>query len=218
MNSLWVRLTAAFVAVTLLSVSLIALLVDYSAATQFRHYLGRRQSLAQGKLVEALAEFYQRRGSWEGVEVVLNAAQPMRGGILPNGGGRRLVELTDAAGATVYRQPASEYRTRSSSHPQPVRVANRIIGYVIWDDSANSVMAAALEPIEQAFLNQLRRSLLLSALAAGLGGVILGLTISRTISAPLSRLAQAARDFAARPPTAPRRVNASHPRLEGCRQ
>ena len=50
---------------------------------------------------------------------------------------------------------------------------------------------------DEQFLNQLRITLIVAALAAGAIGALLGLIISRTIAAPLGDLAKAAQDFAA---------------------
>jgi two-component system OmpR family sensor kinase/two-component system sensor histidine kinase BaeS len=51
---------------------------------------------------------------------------------------------------------------------------------------------------EQEFLDQMRTTLLIAGLAAGGIGIVLGVVISRTIAAPLSSLAAAAREFARR--------------------
>jgi two-component system OmpR family sensor kinase/two-component system sensor histidine kinase BaeS len=51
---------------------------------------------------------------------------------------------------------------------------------------------------EQAFLDQLRLTLVAAGLAAGTVGILIGVVFSRSISAPLRRLSLAARDLAAR--------------------
>lgn len=58
-------------------------------------------------------------------------------------------------------------------------------------------MMAQMREADEQFLNQLRNTLIVAALAAGAIGAVLGLIISRTIAAPLGELAQAAQDFAA---------------------
>ena len=58
-------------------------------------------------------------------------------------------------------------------------------------------MMAQMREADEQFLNQLRLTLIIAAIAAGAIGAILGLIISRTIAAPLGELAKAAQDFAA---------------------
>jgi signal transduction histidine kinase len=58
-------------------------------------------------------------------------------------------------------------------------------------------MMAQMREADEQFLNQLRLTLIVAAVAAGGIGAILGLIISRTIAAPLDDLAKAAQDFAA---------------------
>lgn len=70
MNRLWVRLTLAFVIVTLVGVTTIALLVDWSAGTEFRQYVMRQNSMMQSGLVDDLAAFYQQNGTWDGVSAL----------------------------------------------------------------------------------------------------------------------------------------------------
>ncbi|MBI3731874.1 MAG: HAMP domain-containing histidine kinase [Chloroflexi bacterium] len=55
MNRLWVRLTAAFVAVTLVSVGTVALLAGWNASDQFRQYVYHQDELAQNDLADELA-------------------------------------------------------------------------------------------------------------------------------------------------------------------
>jgi two-component system OmpR family sensor kinase/two-component system sensor histidine kinase BaeS len=57
-------------------------------------------------------------------------------------------------------------------------------------------MTAQMEAADEAFLNELRGTLIIAALAAGGIGTVLGFLISRTIAAPLGNLATAASDFA----------------------
>src|SRR5439155_11909101 len=61
----------------------------------------------------------------------------------------------------------------------------------------NENMVGLITASEQAFLDQLRNTLGIAALAAGGLGILLGLLISRTLAAPLAELAGAARAFGA---------------------
>ncbi|CAG0951004.1 two-component system, OmpR family, sensor histidine kinase BaeS [Anaerolineae bacterium] len=200
MNRLWVRLTLAFVAVTLVGVAVVALLADWSASNQFRQYLARQESLADSGVLADLAAFYRARGTWDGVgDVLANVSvnmQPGRG--QGQGRGRPPLLFADANGRIVY----DERNTRvgapitADERANALRVTDgaNTIGYLILTLQGRG----ALAPGDQAFLDQLRVALGVAALAAGSIGILLGLVISRTVAAPLANLARAARAFAAR--------------------
>src|SRR3972149_2870878 len=71
MNKLWVRLTVAFVAITLLSVALVALLAMTAATDQFTAYLTGQQSMNQAALADDLTGYYRQNGSGDGVHAAI---------------------------------------------------------------------------------------------------------------------------------------------------
>ena len=81
MNKLSVRLVLAFVLVTLVAVSAVALLANVSAATQFQYYLDRRDELEQSEWYGWLVAYYQSSGSWDGVSDLFRPS----GGFRPRG-------------------------------------------------------------------------------------------------------------------------------------
>lgn len=204
MNRLWVRLTLAFVAVTLVGVSVVALLVDWTADRDFRQYVARRDMLVQTGVLDSLATFYREAGNWNGVEQVLTASgrsgQAGRGRGAGGGfGGRPTLLLADAAYHIVYDENGTRAGGQLTDGERaaavPVVVDGVTAGYVVVNSPGRG--NAALQPSEQAFLDQLRSTLLIAALVAGGVGITLGLLISRALAAPLSTLARAARSFAA---------------------
>jgi two-component system OmpR family sensor kinase len=72
---------------------------------------------------------------------------------------------------------------------------NQTVAYLVLPTFGRSGAAAGGE---LAFIGKLRSTLLIAALLAGGLSVVLGLVISRTLAAPLARLAGAARTFGAR--------------------
>ena len=67
MNRLWVRLTVAFMLITLLTVGTVAWLADRRADAEFRAYLLQPGSPARNKIVDQLADYYAAQQSWDGV-------------------------------------------------------------------------------------------------------------------------------------------------------
>lgn len=203
MNRLWVRLALAFVVVNLIVVLAIAWLADTSATNQFQQYLMRQDMLTQMGLVDELAALYQRTGNWDGASQVIAAYNMpmMRGrgvGAGMMGRNQPTVLVADAQGRVVYdernQRLGSVLSAAERANGQTITVNDRIVGYLILEQPSRRVLA----PTEQTFLDQLRQTLVLAGLAAIGLSIILGLLISRTLTAPLAHLAQAARQFAGR--------------------
>ena len=196
MNRLWARLTLAFVAVTLVAVVAVAVLADTGIDRNFRQYAAG-QAAAQDPLVAALAAYYAQHDSWVGVA----AEMPNMGGAghgqgRGQGRGQPGTLLADAQGRIVYDSAGERVGQaltadeRANAAAIPAGGSN--VGYLVMSTGG------ALGSGAQAFLDQLRTTLIVAALVASALGVLLGLVISRTLAAPLAEVAQAARAFAAR--------------------
>jgi two-component system OmpR family sensor kinase len=223
MNRLWVRLTLAFVLVTLVGVSTVALLANLSASSQFRRYLIHNEMMGWGNpstglrtsLTDDLAAYYERRGSWDGVEGVfgelggpmqsgrgypfdpstgLRAGSAQGRGQLHRGG--MLTLLADGQGFVVYDsqgQRTGETLNRSEQNLAiPIQVEGSTVGFLL----AIPPRGMQLQPQEQNFLDQVNRALLLAGALAGGLGILLGLGLSRGLTAPLARLTAAAHRIA----------------------
>jgi two-component system OmpR family sensor kinase len=199
MNRLWVRLTLAFVLVTLVGVSTVAVVANLSASRQFRYYLAHSEMMGQGNLAEDLATYYERQGSWDGVEDVFGGMggpmQPGRGrGSMYRGG--MLTLLADGQGLVVYdSQGRYTGQTLSRSERElaiPIQVEGQTMGFLLTAPPSGM----QLQPQEQSYLDQVNRALLLAGALAGGLGILLGLGLSRGLTAPLARLTAAARHIA----------------------
>jgi L-asparagine transporter-like permease len=77
-NRLWVRLTLAFALIILVVAGAIAILIRQTAETEFRRYITHSGMMASGSGVEALIAYYERQGSWDGVESLLGQGSTFR--------------------------------------------------------------------------------------------------------------------------------------------
>ena len=204
MNRLWVRLTFGFIAVTLIVVVAIGWLADSSANNEFQDYLLRQEQVAQTGLIDDLAVLYQRNSNWNGVSELIAAYNAPMGrgrgaGTGMMGRNRPPILFADANGNVIYdernQRVGAPLSTDERNLAQTIKVNNNVVGYLILGQTGRGMMLA---PTEQAFLDQLRLTLLLAGIAAVVLGIILGLLVSRTVAKPLSNLAHAARRFAAR--------------------
>jgi two-component system OmpR family sensor kinase len=199
MSRLWVRLTLAFVLVTLVGVSTVALLANLNASRQFRYYLAHSEMMGRGSLAEELAAYYERQGSWDGVEGVFGSGSgPMQHGwgMGPMHRGGMSTLLADGKGLVVYdsqNQRAGETLSRGEQKLAiPIQTEGRTVGFLLAVPSGGM----QLQPQEQSYLDQVNRALLLAGALAGGLSILLGLGLSRGLSAPLARLTAAARHIA----------------------
>lgn len=202
MNRLWVRLTLAFVGVTLVGVASVALLTDWNASSQFRQFLTHQAMMAQGNLADDLATFYQQNGNWNGVGQVFSGPQMMppfgRGRGFPMQRGGPPVVLADANGRIIYDEMGARTGAVLGANERTSGVPVTLNGSTVGVLVTGSPRVDALAPDEQSFLNDLRRTLVLAALIAGGLGILFGLVMSRALAAPLNELAAAAHAFAGR--------------------
>jgi two-component system OmpR family sensor kinase/two-component system sensor histidine kinase BaeS len=197
MNRLWVRLTFAFVLVILIGVGVVSALADWNVGNQFRQYLARPDVFARNGLLNHLAEFYEQHDSWNGVADILRVSNP------PMGRGPMMMNqhpplvLADARGRIIYdeRGPLNGrlLNANERNNALPITINDNLVGYLFGGGPPPMMTGTP----EQAFLDQLRGSLIVAALVAGSAGLVFGLFISRTLSAPLATLARTARAFAA---------------------
>jgi two-component system OmpR family sensor kinase/two-component system sensor histidine kinase BaeS len=206
---LQVQLILAFTLVVLVAVGAIAILMMRTTDTEFRQYVTNSGMQASGSGLEQLVAYYEKHGSWDGVASILGQGVFLSGPggrFLPNANwhsarppGQLDVVLADASGKIVYDSAAKmngkklSSRARSQALPITQSDGGEAIGYLLLSVPGEWTMLGRLE---QQFLDGMRNILITAAaLAAGLG-LIMGVLLSRSLTAPLQRLAIAARAVA----------------------
>ena len=201
MNALWVRLTVAFTAATLVSIAVVALVANSQVSTDFRQFYMHTQAQQSG-LVEQLGQYYGRNGGWKGVESAFAGAGAGQGQGMGQGMGMMYgapgYVLLDAGRSTVYSTTGNGNGGNSTLPTQaelddalPITWQGQTVGYLVVHSPGRSDMGMSA-PAEQ-FLGQVNTSLWQAALFAVALAVVLGLLIARGLAAPLQRLAAAAR-------------------------
>ena len=214
MNRLWVRLTLAFALVVLVAVGAIALLINRTTGVELRRYVTDSGMQVVGSGMQQLVEYYQYQGSWEGVDSLLS------GGVFVNGpmgmgmsqpvndgwrsgmqAGPLDVVLADAKGKIVYDSADKKLGKSLSSEEKTKAVAitpdgsEEVIGYLLLSLPSGGE-ESRLGELERGFLARVQKVLWVgAALAVGLA-LIMGVILSRSLTAPLQRLAAAARAVA----------------------
>ena len=210
MNRLWVRLTLAFALVVLITVGAIALLADLTAGQAFRQYLSYTDIARFENLTDGLASYYQAQGSWDGAQVVLRQIRIVSGdvpgpvlarrpGTVAWRDARFQITLADVEGHVLYdgpeRRPGRKLTHDERVAAQDILVEGQVVGLLVI---SRPIQSAILGPMERAFVARLRWLLVIGAVLAGGLGLLLGLAVSRSLTAPLLRLATAARAVADR--------------------
>jgi len=204
-----VQLILAFTLVVLVAVGAIAFLIIRTTNTQFRQYITNSGMRASGSGLEELLSFYEQQGSWEGVDSLLRQGVFISGmgGVFissdvhrpPLPGARLDIILANAGGRVVY-DSASEatgrkLRSGEKSQALPLTLGDdeEVIGYLLLSFVSGS---DRLGRLEQQFLDGIQRILITGAALAVAVGLALGALLSRSLTAPLQRLAAAARAVA----------------------
>lgn len=198
---LWVQLALAFALVTTLSVLLTALLANMRAGADFRAFLAQSQ-VQQLDLLPRLAAYYATHRDWDGVETVFASIRGMgprgmgAGGPAMSRGPLELV-LTDTEGRVIYSSAsgsgtAARLNRDDMRQAMPVIVDGTTVGYLM----ARLQRDTALSTAAQRFLAELNETLVQAGLLATVFGLILGIVIARSLTAPLDHLARAARRLA----------------------
>jgi two-component system OmpR family sensor kinase/two-component system sensor histidine kinase BaeS len=132
------------------------------------------------------------------VGVVLDAAQPdseqRARERSPAPLGRPFLLLADAEGSVIYGDRMGRLSEGQKAGAVPISVDGTTVGFLT---STAPRPAQVLGPLEQSFLARFRASLIVGAAAAGALGLLLGLLLSRSLTAPLRRLTGAAKAVAA---------------------
>jgi two-component system OmpR family sensor kinase/two-component system sensor histidine kinase BaeS len=210
MKALQTQLILAFTLVVLVAVGAIAFLINRTTDIAFRQYVTNSGVRASGSGVQQLVAYYQQQDSWEGVERLLGEGVFVSGPAFrpppdaepsPDRPPRRLdVLLADASGKVVYDSTGQAEGRRLSSWEKTRALAiaesdeAEVLGYLLLSVPAGPDRLGGLE---QRFLDRMRDILIAGAALAVALALVLGTLLSRSLTAPLQRLATAARAVAA---------------------
>lgn len=183
MRSISLKLTLAFLVVGLSSIVLVAVVVGGQTRREFERFVANQEQL---DLAERAAEYYDVNGSWDGLRpgqaARLSTRLPLR---------RQRVWLLDSEGMTVFG-PSNAGRhapTLEGLPSLPLEVNGEIVGTLVFEDGP--MIEGLRQPLEQAYVTAINRSILLSAIVATMLALLLGALLAHTISRPLRELTEA---------------------------
>jgi len=202
-RSLFWKGMLAFLIVILVAVGTVALLSGWATEVEFRRYAsyGGRW----GQQAAELAAYYIEYNSWEGVQDTLHPLQGQgmgqQGRGKGGGGGSSTVDfrLADPEGEIVGDTAATPGGTVSQAElitGIPIKVEDRVVGYLLPSRRPDVQTPIALDAEQAQFLERVRTTLWIAALAATTVALIIGGLLFRSIVAPLRRLTIASQEIA----------------------
>jgi signal transduction histidine kinase len=199
-NRLWLKLSLAFLAISLAAIGLVAALSLRATGEQFRQYVVASGMADQPAWAQALTEYYAAHGSWDGVDGLLAQLGPggmgMGRGRAAAGSAGPNIAVTDMNGQVLASKTGAlvgeVLPANVLAQAVPLTLDGRPIGMLVNLRPADIVLDAQ----GQAFLRQVRTSLAWAALLAALLSLALGVLVSRLLTAPLARLTRAAQAIA----------------------
>ncbi len=195
MRSISAKIALAFVVVSLLGVVLASFFIQQRTRVAFNRFLIDQDRDA---LVEAITQHYQQTGSWEGVEIAVRRVFLLRledSEDAEDNPERFWTErgfppfyLVDVHGRVVFgRKPQPDNITRDeTSRGIPIEVNGQTVGWLLEATFPNPRNAP-----ERAFLESIRRDIIISAIGALVIALILGGLLARSLTRPLRELATA---------------------------
>ncbi len=187
-HSLRFRLILGFAAILALALSAVSAYTTFAAQREIERFAQQAEKARAGRVEQMLAQAYAVRRDWRDVRPVVQQASDLYG---------RRITITDVQGNVVFdSHPFVRTDPRAPREGQPpiglpIRTGGRTVGELTITPSDPQI-----NPVEPSISNLVagvRRSLLLTGIAAGVGSILLIAFFSRQFLAPIGALSMAAR-------------------------
>jgi two-component system, OmpR family, sensor histidine kinase BaeS len=197
MRSLVIKLTLAFLLVGLSGSALVAILVQQNTQTAFNQFIIDQ---GQQSMVNTLEQYYQTKGSWQGVGDALQLQSP--GQPPPGQGGRNSPSgipnytLIGADQTVILGDQPSQIGTHYSggnlNKAVVLKVNGQTVGWLVPDVHPGQFLS---NTPEGAFLQRVNQATLLSAMVAAAIALLLGGLLAYTLTRSISELKEATEDI-----------------------
>ena len=185
------KLTLAFLVISLLAIGLAAIFIQGRIASEFNRYLEGQQ---QNDFALAVSSYYQANNTFNGVDTYLRENQllpplnevnpPPQPYVLVDS--KRVVIVASAPYVIGEKMKQGEL-----DKGIPIEQNGQIVGTVI-----STGQPLVRKPIDQKYIDQINQALWIAALGGMLIALILGLLIARSFTHPISELTHATREMA----------------------
>ncbi len=185
MRSLTLKLTLAFLLVGLTGSIVVALSVRLQTQQRFNQFVVRVDS---SEIVANLLTYYEKNGSWDGVQKDLVGVGPTTGS---SGGPHRSepfpITVVDPSGQVVYGRPdqIGQHLQFDSRLAVPLKTGSDTIGWLVLGFPDRPFQPGTPE---SDFLRSVGTGILYSAVVATALALVIGILLARTISQPIREL------------------------------
>lgn len=187
MRSLTIKLTLAFLLVSLTGIVLVGLLVWGINSAEFNRFMIDR---GLNSYTTAVTSYYEKNGSWIGVDEYLRQQGQISSSNSPEGNGPLTPTpfvLVDSNGQVILPsgrfQVGDQLNTTQFNQRVAIIVNQQVVGYVLVTGRPPSP-----GPLETRYLDRTNQALILAALGAMVIAVLLALILARTITRPVRDL------------------------------
>jgi two-component system sensor histidine kinase BaeS len=181
------KILLAFGILLLTTLAAVVLFTGRTAGREMRGALSQIGMMPSNLLARELAAYYSANRSWNGAERVLSSPGPMQ-----NLRNSRLV-VVDKNGIAVIDtagdMTGQPYSPAPNATSIPIREGDETVGQLV-------VMEEPAGGPEVPLLSAVNRVLFLTAITAGIVGMVIALVLSRSLTSPLRRLTEAVQRFA----------------------
>lgn len=184
LRSLSLKLTLAFMVVSLMGIALAAGVVGLETRRRFEAFIDTQN---RGGLESDLATYYRTNGNWNGVDTTFVAPPP------PDDGGSFFV--VDDQGTVVISSKdhplGTQLQATEIEHGIPIEVGGQVAGTLFFDRNEFGT-----RPPRSAFLGPFERALFIGAAIATVAALLLGVLLAQSLTRPLRDLTAATRAVA----------------------
>lgn len=202
-RQLWFKLTGAFALIIFIGLIVTVWLASQGAATQFEHFMAANQMVRPATMQAALANYYTRNDTWEGVDsaldgLLLDASDGMMSGMFGSmmGMTANRIQVLDSEGAVVADSAAGAGGKPLTAAPLehwPILVDGALTGELVVEGSLMGAGMVDTAPV----VESITRTVFIAAVIAALAGLLLAAVLVRQITRPLVDLSHASRRIAA---------------------
>ena len=182
MRSLVVKLSLAFLLVSLAGIALVAVFAGRISANEFNSFADAQ---ADSVLVEQLTNYYEANGNWNNLDRI------GVGGVGPNSGQTRPFLVVDGQGEVVLGglgQPMGGHVPRGwLNRAVPIEVDGEQVGQVVFPESRGR----GAPPPRNDFASRVNLAIFLAALGATAVSLVLGVILARSLTRPIQELTRA---------------------------
>ena len=196
MRSLNLKLVLAFLIISLVGTTLVALFMGQTTATEFDAFIFAQD---RADLIAKLADYYRTHGGWEGVaeaEGLPFSRASAPDDLLAIAPPRPRIALIDDTGQVLaaspgYRPGEQAPGERRMEHGVPILVGDEMVGRLV---TMRPIFAE--RPTRQSFLERINKALFSATLGATLVALLLSVLLARSLTGPLRELTTATQAMA----------------------